>query len=694
MSPPGRYALCIYVAPSTTTVCLCLIVDNQTASAKRRLQSCDPGSERGGSSWPTGADLVATSQTECPAGESLHVITSNFIEGGCKLGWTILRSGQDACGDGPYQNPYAGSYGCCLPDAAVVTEMVCTNQNSGYGFQSGAGTMSTVTANGVSYCGDFHVDGSGTSTANPYSAGNSIGRIGQNEYVDPMCIGGVKSTVSYHSFENSYGVENEWNIGGCSGLNANGGDDYPEGESPDFAGATATFTAECCIPYSGADLTCVDTYNDGWDGNYLTIGAFPAGGPAGDGLYCLGTDNGDDTWTFNDVFGGTIDGIACAPYAPDDGEESRCATNIALPVGDLPLPAGPVGGPVDGAEFAGGQEVSFAMSTDGTLALLTRVSTSGDMASAGRSYDGFGWEGVQPTHLEFECSATECIVNLPSGVSGDIYRVSVHSAPEPASDEEAFARFLLHGTFGPKRSEIEALMSSAEDVATTMANWVGEQIDLPLSSHREYNRKRANGRSRFSGSNGENPIGRISSPCANGSRWHAYAFSKDDEASTVVASANAVGGVDLAINGVVRTQVASFDFTYGSASIICWVTEEIDGAIVLGEPAACQTAANPAGGNCNQVCDPLLPPVCAPRRTLLYRGDYDYPSSQVCTAGPIAIASDLAAFAPAGLQLRQLVAVPGLCVPNLQRVRAGVRMGPLQVVVRWRRSILRVGPVI
>ena len=232
--------------------------------------------------------------------------------------------------------PVSGSYGCCLPDDKGHTEMVCTNQNSGYGFKSGDDTMSTVTANGVSYCGDFTLDGMRMGTPNPYSSGNSIGRNGENEFYDLMCIGGVMSTVTYHSFEGSYGFENQWSIGECSGRNANGGVDYPEGVEPDYAGTTATFTAECCIPYSSADLTCIDTYNDGWDGNYLTIDAFPSGGPDGDGTYCLGTDNGDDTWTFHSVLGGDTAGIACDPYAADEGGESRCATQIVLPVGDLP----------------------------------------------------------------------------------------------------------------------------------------------------------------------------------------------------------------------------------------------------------------------------------------------------------------------------------------------------------------------
>jgi hypothetical protein len=201
------------------------------------------------------------------------------------------------------------------------TEMVCTNQNSGYGFKSGDDTMSTVTANGVSYCGDFTLDGMRMGTPNPYSSGNSIGRNGENEFYDLMCIGGVMSTVTYHSFEHSYGVENQWSIGGCSGRNANGGVDYPEGVEPDYAGTTATFPAECCIPYSGAELTCVDTYDDTWSGdgngdsNYLTIAAFP------NQRFCEGTfpdDNEDET---------------CTPFSADDSDkESRCARTEVLPI--------------------------------------------------------------------------------------------------------------------------------------------------------------------------------------------------------------------------------------------------------------------------------------------------------------------------------------------------------------------------
>jgi hypothetical protein len=39
----------------------------------------------------------------------------------------------------------------------------------------------------------------------------------------------------------------------------------------------------------------------------------------------------------------------------------------------------------------------------------------------------------------------------------DTFRVSIPAAPEPASAEEAAARFLLHATFGPRKQEVVAL---------------------------------------------------------------------------------------------------------------------------------------------------------------------------------------------------------------------------------------------
>ena len=51
---------------------------------------------------------------------------------------------------------------------------------------------------------------------------------------------------------------------------------------------------------------------------------------------------------------------------------------------------------------------------------------------------------------------------------------------------------------------------------------------------------------------------------------------------------NDAGGVDLLIDGVLRTQVDNFNATaFESNSMICWVIEKNGGAVVLGSPTTC-----------------------------------------------------------------------------------------------------------
>ena len=125
----------------------------------------------------------------------------------------------------------------------------------------------------------------------------------------------------------------------------------------------------------------------------------------------------------------------------------------------------------DGLEFAANEVVSLQLSGDGVLALLTRISASGATTPAGRSYDGFEWEGVQPLALQFDCAAMDsCSANLP-GASGDIFRLNIHTAEQPATDAQAAARFLLHATFGPKISEVTDLAGDLD-----LAGWIGDQM--------------------------------------------------------------------------------------------------------------------------------------------------------------------------------------------------------------------------
>ena len=141
---------------------------------------------------------------------------------------------------------------------------------------------------------------------------------------------------------------------------------------------------------------------------------------------------------------------------------------------------------VDGTILPGNADATLPISTAGSAILLTKVSTSGATTPAGRSYGGFPWEGVQPTVIAFDCSAvTECSAFLPAhdnpmtldvDESQDSFRINLLAAPEPASDEEAAARFLLHGTFGPRKDEVTALASDPAGLPAAMQAWIDTQI--------------------------------------------------------------------------------------------------------------------------------------------------------------------------------------------------------------------------
>ena len=148
----------------------------------------------------------------------------------------------------------------------------------------------------------------------------------------------------------------------------------------------------------------------------------------------------------------------------------------------------------DGDELPGNEVATLPVSSEGTLLLLTKVSTTGKTTPAGRSYDGLPWEGVQPTTIEFDCSAvTECSAMLPApdnpltedvDESQDIFRINIIATPQPATDAEAAARFLLHATFGPKKSEVAELVGDPAGLPVAMQSWIDDQLAAVRSTMR------------------------------------------------------------------------------------------------------------------------------------------------------------------------------------------------------------------
>ena len=114
---------------------------------------------------------------------------------------------------------------------------------------------------------------------------------------------------------------------------------------------------------------------------------------------------------------------------------------------------------------------------------------------------------------------------------GCVLALSVRSVDSPVAETRAaHARFLIQATFGPTRDAIDELDGP---YAADYGAWIDAQMDLPLSSHREFYRSRLNPRI-----SGQQPlktvkVGAPKSPCSLGSRWLNFAFSRHDEGKAV-----------------------------------------------------------------------------------------------------------------------------------------------------------------
>lgn len=224
--------------------------------------------------------------------------------------------------------------------------------------------------------------------------------------------------------------------------------------------------------------------------------------------------------------------------------------------------------------------------------------------SVARSYGGFEWEGIGPFAVHPNCSSSGssgCSILSRPNADGT-YRV-VAARAEPVSKAVAAARLLLQGTFGPTRDEVTLLVNAStySEAVTSVhyspnsstvnaLGWILDQIRLPPTSHRAHIRQRMN--PRMMGGD-ESAVGLLSGPCDKGTRWHRYAFVRQDvgkELEISPSNISAPGGqcyVSLLVDGIVRTQLPSFhgnDCTFtppaGSAVLrylICRVDED-DGA--------------------------------------------------------------------------------------------------------------------
>jgi len=176
---------------------------------------------------------------------------------------------------------------------------------------------------------------------------------------------------------------------------------------------------------------------------------------------------------------------------------------------------------------AGGISVD-STSMSGDLCILSIQEPESTSKPVGRSYDGADWEisaGPFAQSLSAPiCSESVCIfVGLPEPDSANESYVLTSYHHDGFGIEAEAARFLEQATFGPTRSTIDNLVASGENKYTT---WVKNQIEtVPMSSHREYYRRRVNPRMEYPFAHGA-PGPKTA--CDRLSHWRMFALSDRD----------------------------------------------------------------------------------------------------------------------------------------------------------------------
>ena len=178
-------------------------------------------------------------------------------------------------------------------------------------------------------------------------------------------------------------------------------------------------------------------------------------------------------------------------------------------------------------------------SPEGILCTLLEVSTDNEsradrdlrLKPIGRSYNGGGWEPYHELNsatntVPLSCSDSvdsDCLIVLPPLEIGRKYILKSYEYSLGPRDRAA--RFLERTTFGATSSELDAFVASGGDPSV----WLQKQLDLPISSHRQFFRERANN------FHSETTwMGTLSSgPCRSGARYRRFVFVAKDNRRTL-----------------------------------------------------------------------------------------------------------------------------------------------------------------
>jgi len=152
---------------------------------------------------------------------------------------------------------------------------------------------------------------------------------------------------------------------------------------------------------------------------------------------------------------------------------------------------------------------------------------TGDLIPLARSYHGQDWESAPgPLACPAEdVNATNVLLpNLQD--PNDSYVILTKDGT--SNDVKDIARFLEMTTFGPKKSEIEALNGATWDANSRAAYILNQMNETNATSHREYWRKRTN--SKWDAT--AQPA-RSDHPCSPNSKWRRYSYTRQDRYNTI-----------------------------------------------------------------------------------------------------------------------------------------------------------------
>jgi len=216
-----------------------------------------------------------------------------------------------------------------------------------------------------------------------------------------------------------------------------------------------------------------------------------------------------------------VDQEISKPQVPSENETLASLDIISCP---------PVGSPWVG--LTAGGKLTFTSSLNMYCGIFIETGGGEEMSLIpyARSYNQNQWEAspgpfASPSRgIVCQTSSSSftslCEIDLPPLASSSDRYIMI-SKDGSMDTPKQIARFLEMTTFGVKNEEIDSLLN--EEWGPERAKYVRQQMDVDITSHREYFRKRAN--QKF---DSPSRIGRPSHPCSPNSLWRKYTFAETD----------------------------------------------------------------------------------------------------------------------------------------------------------------------